>query len=60
MFPAHEQIEKLLQQLREGQHLHDNSPITKSDQILNSLCHKNSADLQYLQAKLSIKAKKEL
>lgn len=59
MFPAaaHEQVKKLLQQLREGWHLHNDGPAIKSDQILNRFFHKNFPDLQCAQVKLSVKAK---
>jgi hypothetical protein len=41
MLAAQKEVEELLQQLREGQHPHDDSPETATDKILNALSHKD-------------------
>jgi hypothetical protein len=57
MVAAQKGVEELLQQLREGQCPHDNSPETTTDEILNALSHKDFPALCHAQAKLTVKAK---
>jgi hypothetical protein len=54
---ARKKVEEMLQQVREGQHPHDDSPETATDQLLNVLCYKDFEALRCAQAKLTIQAK---
>jgi hypothetical protein len=57
MSAARQEVEKLLQELREGRRPHNDSPETATDQILNMLSHKDFPALRRAWAKLTVKAK---
>ena len=57
MSAAQKDVEELLRKLREGQHPHDNSPQTATDELLNGLSYKDFPALRRARAKLMVSAK---